>query len=186
MTDQNGTTHAYGFDTLGRPITDTVTVLGSGVDGSVRLHTTNYNSQGDVYQMSAYADTGGLTLVNQVQDAYNGLGQVTGEYQADSGAVVTTGPAPTPQRQYAYSDPTSGSLMTAMTYPNGRILHYGYTDNALDAAIGRVDYLADDNGSGFATWRCVLFTTSREALSGAARFHSFLTNQSCCIPSSIC
>jgi hypothetical protein len=45
MTDQNGTTHAYGFDTLGRPITDTVTVLGSGVDGSVRLHITNYNSQ---------------------------------------------------------------------------------------------------------------------------------------------
>ena len=35
-----------------------------------------------------------------------------------------------------------------MTYPNGRILHYGTNNNALDSAIGRVDYLADDNGSG--------------------------------------
>jgi hypothetical protein len=71
----------------GQRTVDAVKTLGSGVDGSVRLHTTNYNSQGDVYQMSAYADTGGMTLVNQVQDEYNGLGQLTGEYQADSGAV---------------------------------------------------------------------------------------------------
>ena len=35
-----------------------------------------------------------------------------------------------------------------MTYPNVRILHFGRDDNALYTAIGRVDYLADDNGSG--------------------------------------
>ncbi len=50
--------------------------------------------------------------------------------------------------QYAYSDPATGSLMTEMIYPNGRILYYGYNNDALDTAIGRVDYLADDNGSG--------------------------------------
>jgi hypothetical protein len=37
-----------------------------------------------------------------------------------------------------------------MIYPNGRILHMGYDNNALDTAFGRVDYLADDNGSGAA------------------------------------
>jgi hypothetical protein len=91
-----------------------------------------------------YADTGGLTLVNQVQDNYNGLGQLTDVYQANSGAVDTS---TTPDTQYSYSDPTSGSLMTAMTYPNGRVLDYGRDNNALDAAIGRVDYLADAGGS---------------------------------------
>ncbi len=77
--------------------------------------------------MTAYADTGGLTLVNQVQDAYNGLGQLTGQYEAVSGAVNTgsTGSPPAstaPQTQYAYSDPTSGSIMTATTHPNGRVI----------------------------------------------------------------
>jgi RHS repeat-associated protein len=79
---------------------------------------------------------------------YNGLRQLTGEYQANSGAVVTTGPTPTPETQYVYNDPTAGGLQTEMVYPNGRILHYGRNNIALDTAIGRVDYLADDNGSG--------------------------------------
>src|SRR5580700_4805290 len=70
--------------------------------------------------------------------------QMTGQYQSNSGAVNTS---TTPQTQYAYSDPTSGSLMTAMTYPNGRVLDYGRDDNALDTAIGRVDFLADAGGS---------------------------------------
>jgi RHS repeat-associated protein len=83
--------------------------------------------------------------VNQTQDEYNGLGQLIGEYQSASGAVDTS---TTPEVQYAYSDPSIGSQMTEMIYPNGRILHYGYDGNALDDAIGRVDYLADDNGSG--------------------------------------
>jgi len=34
-----------------------------------------------------------------------------------------------------------------MAYPNGRILIYGYNDNALDNAIGRLDYLADAGGA---------------------------------------
>jgi RHS repeat-associated protein len=114
------------------------------VVGSVRLRTQDYDTQGNVYQMTAYADTGGLTLVNQMQDAYNGLGQLTDVYQANSGAVDTS---TTPETQYAYSDPTSGSLMTAMTYPSGRVLDYGRDNNALDTAIGRVDYLADAGGS---------------------------------------
>ena len=34
-----------------------------------------------------------------------------------------------------------------MTYPNGRILHYGYA-SGIDDSISRVSFLADDNGSG--------------------------------------
>jgi hypothetical protein len=40
-------------------------------------------------------------------------------------------------------DPSTGSRVVGMVYPNGRIiLRYGYNNNALDNAIGRVDYLA--------------------------------------------
>jgi RHS repeat-associated protein len=148
MTDQNQTTHSFGRDVLGRTTSDSITVLGSGVDGTVRLHTVDYDTQGNPYLMTSYGSTLGGTVLNQVEDVFNGLGQMTGAYQANSGAVATSGPTPTPETQYAYSDPTSGSLMTSMTYPNGRILHYGRNNNALDTAIGRVDYLADDNGSG--------------------------------------
>jgi RHS repeat-associated protein len=144
MTDQNSTTHSFGFDSLGRPISDAVTILGSGVDGTVQLHTTSYNSRGNVYQMTAYASPTGGAVINQTQDIYNGLGQLTGEYQSNSGAVIT---ASTPETQYTYSDPTAGSLMTSLVYPNGRVLNYGYSNNALDSAIGRVDYLADAGGS---------------------------------------
>ena len=40
MTDRNGTTHTYSYDSLGRQIADTITTLGSGVDGSVMKITT--------------------------------------------------------------------------------------------------------------------------------------------------
>jgi len=49
--------------------------------------------------------------------------------------------------QCPYSDPNDNSRLTSMTYPNGRILIYGYNDNALDDAIGRLDYLADAGGA---------------------------------------
>jgi hypothetical protein len=45
------------------------------------------------------ASSGG-TLVNQVQGAFNGLGQLTNEYQSHSGALVV---GTTPQVQYTYS-----------------------------------------------------------------------------------
>jgi YD repeat-containing protein len=45
MTDRNGTTHEYSYDSLGRLIADTVTALGSGVDGSVMKITYAYDGQ---------------------------------------------------------------------------------------------------------------------------------------------
>ena len=73
------------------------------------------------------------------------LGQLTDQYQSVSGAVDTS---TTPEVKYIYGDLDTGSRLMEMVYPNGRKLHYGYDGNALDEAIGRVDFLADDNGSG--------------------------------------
>src|SRR5258707_15627840 len=39
------------------------------------------------------------------------------------------------------------SRLVSMTYPNGRVLHFGYS-SGLDDSISRLSYLADDNGSG--------------------------------------
>ena len=134
MTDQNGTTHDYTYDSLGRQTLDSVVTLGSGVDGTVRALGTNYNSQGLPYQETSYSNANGTGVVNEDQDVYNGLGQLTGEYQSVSGAVNTS---TTPEVQYAYSDPDIGSRMTSMTYPNGRVVDSVY-NSGIDNAIGRV------------------------------------------------
>ena len=143
MTDQNGSTHAYGRDVLGRETLDSVTTLGSGVDGSVRAIGTNYNTQGLPFQETSYSDAAATTAVTQDQDVYNGLGQLTGEYQSHSGAVNTS---TTREVQYAFSDPSLGSRQTSMTYPNGRIIDDVY-NSGIDTTIGRISGISDHAGS---------------------------------------
>jgi hypothetical protein len=147
MTDQNGTTHAYGINTLGQEASDTVTTLGAGVDGTVRRLGFTYSPLGSIYQATTYSDTTGSTVLTQDQFVYNGLGQETQEYQSNSGAVVTSGPTPTPSVQYAYAGPASGenySRPTSTTYPNGRQVDTQY-NCTLDSAISRPDAIADDS-----------------------------------------
>ena len=143
-TDQNGTSHSYSYDVLGRLTLDAVTSLATGVDGSVMAMGYSFNSLGLPYQQTSYADAAATTIVNQVQDVYNGLGQLTGEYQSHAGAVDSSA---TPEIQYGYSDPSTGSRLQTMTYPNGKVLTYGYSGNALDNSIGRVDTLSDSTGT---------------------------------------
>ncbi len=101
-TDQNGTTHTYAYDTLGQEISDSVTLpMGNpeNIDTSVMELTYNFNSAGLPFQQTSLNSTGGV--VNQVEDVYNGLGQLTNQYQSVSGAVDTS---TTPQVQYVYYD----------------------------------------------------------------------------------
>ena len=146
FTDQNGTTHGYNYDVLDRLTADIVSTLGSGVDGSILRLGYSYNDAGLAYQQTSYSDTGGSTVVNQVQDVYNGYGQLVTQYQEHSGAVNTGSSL---KVQYTYSQPTGSnfSRMTAMIYPNGRQLDYIY-NTGLDSAISRVSGLSDDSGTG--------------------------------------
>ena len=148
-TDHNGNVHQYTYDTAGREISDTVTTLGAGVDGSVRRIDTTYNAQGLAYLLTSYADTAGTTIVNQVENIYTGLGQLAFQYQAVTGAVdVST----TPVVEYTYSNPSNGSRLASMVYPNGRTIDYNYSgtnlNGALDNAIGRLDSISDGVNSG--------------------------------------
>ena len=144
MTDRNGTMHTYTYDSLGREITDTAMVAAGNpenIDTSVTELTYSYNSQGLPFEETSLNSSD--DVANQVENVYNGLGQLTGQYQSVSGEVSRS----TPEVQYFYSDPSNGSRLTEMEYPNGRELYYGYDGNALDNAIGRVDFLAEANGA---------------------------------------
>lgn len=145
-TDRNGTVHHYTYDVLGRQTADTVTTLGSGVDGAVRRIETAYDSAGRPYLFTSYDAVSGGNVVNQVQWVYNGLGQLVTEYQAHNGAVNT---ATTPKVQYAYAEMAEGanhSRLVSMTYPNGRVLSYNYA-SGLDDRISRLSSLSDSSGT---------------------------------------
>jgi RHS repeat-associated protein len=144
FTDPNGTVHSYSYDVLGRQTADAATTLGTGVDGAVRRLTTAYDTGDRPYLDTSYNAAVGGSIVNQVQDAYNGFGQLTGEYQEHTGAVNTT---TSPEAQYADTEMAGGvnnSRPTSMTYPNGRKIDFVY-NTGLDSGISRISAIADDN-----------------------------------------
>src|SRR5262249_36094407 len=147
FTDRNGTAHAYSYDVLGRQTADAVVALGPGVDGQVLRQETAYDTGGRPYLHTSYDDPYAGNVVNQVQQVYNGLGQLIAEYQSHYGPVD---PTSTPAVQYAYSEMAGGanhSRLVSLTYPNGRVLHYGY-NAGLDDATSRLSFLAADDGFG--------------------------------------
>jgi RHS repeat-associated protein len=138
--DRNQNVHQYSYDVLGRLTSDYVQTLGGAVDGTVRQHTYAYDSQGNQYLISSLNSTGGV--VNQVEDVFNGLDQLTGEYQSHSGAVV---PGTTPEVQYNYNEMQDGhnnSRLQYITYPDGYKLYYNY-NSGLDSNISRLSSLSD-------------------------------------------
>lgn len=139
FTDQNGSTHGYNYDVLGRLTADIITTFGGGVNNTVKRLGYSFDTAGRPYQQTSYTNTGGTTVLNQVQDAYNGFGQLITEYQEHVGAVNTS---TSKKVQYGYTGGTNFSRLTSVTDPNGRVITYGY-NTGLDSTISRVSYLAD-------------------------------------------
>jgi RHS repeat-associated protein len=115
------------------------------VDGAVRRVETAYDSQGNAYLVTTYDAASGGSVVTQVQRAYNGLGQLTAEYQSHGGAVNTS---TTPKVQYAYStlDSNNRSRLTSVTYPSGYVLTHNYS-SGLNSSISRLSSLSDASGT---------------------------------------
>src|SRR5205085_1809729 len=131
-TDRNGSVHTYSYDVVGRQTADAVTTLASGVDGAIRRIEMAYDTAGRAYLFTSYDAATSGSIVNQVQQQFNGLGQLTREYQAVSGAVNTS---TTPHVDYSYSEMASGanhSRPVSMTYPNGKELDYNYASGLDD------------------------------------------------------
>ena len=131
---------------LGRLTSDAVTTLGTGVDGSVRRIEYAYDGQGNQYLITTYDAASGGSIVNQVQREFNGLGQMTVEYQQSGGAV---NPSTSPKVQYTYDEMPSGadqSRLTSITYPDGYVLTYNYS-SGLNSTISRLSSLSDSTGT---------------------------------------
>src|SRR5262249_55478532 len=131
-----GQTHAFTYDVVGRLTSDAVTVLGNGVDGTgVRLDTA-YDTAGRPFKFTSFNAASGGAVVNEVLRQFNGLGQLTAEYQAHTGTVdLTPLTSTTPRVRYAYSEMSGGanhSRPTQLIYPDslanpsGRVVNYVY------------------------------------------------------------
>jgi len=148
ITDQRGTVRTLYRDELGRQTNDCVTT-GGGTDSTVLQIAIAYEVRGMVYTVTSTnsATPGSGTVLNQVQLTYNTFAQLTQEYQSHSGAVVTTGPTPTPSVQYAYDTGASSSneiRLNQLTYPNLRTIAYYFgTSGGMNDLLNRVDTIQD-------------------------------------------
>jgi RHS repeat-associated protein len=88
--------------------------------------------------------TGG-SIVNQVQRAYNGLGQMTDEWQ-QVGAAVNTSTSPRVQYVWSSLDANNRSRLVAMVYPSGYSVDYNYA-TGLDGDISRLSSMSDSSGT---------------------------------------
>jgi RHS repeat-associated protein len=147
ITDQGGTVHEFDFDMLGRQTHDRITTLGSGVDGSIRRISSTFEVRGMRESFTSYdnATVGSGSIVNDTKFTYNSFGQVTADYQSHSGAVNT---GSSPNVQYAYASGSANTIRpTNVTYPNGRVVTYGYdSSSSMADALSRVAAVIDNDG----------------------------------------
>jgi RHS repeat-associated protein len=122
--------------------------IGSIVDRSVQRLDTAYDTQGNAYLFTSYADTMGTMMVNQVQRSFNGFGQLTAETQVHPAGQSTV--------QYTYSNMLDSqgnyanhSRPTGIVYPNARSVSYSYGAlGSLDDTISRLDAVVDQTRAG--------------------------------------
>jgi RHS repeat-associated protein len=149
--DQLDTVHEYAFDGLGRATRDTVTALGSGVDGRVRRIDTSYEVRGLVSKLTSYSGVAGTVVVNEVKLEYNDFRQLVTDYQSHGGAV---NPSTTLKVQYAFADGSANKVRPeTLTYPNGREIDFGYgTADGMDDHLNRLQAIRED-GDALATYQ---------------------------------
>ncbi len=127
---------------------DTVVKFAPGVSTTVRALGTTYDTLGDVVLATSYGWGSPPAVVNQVEDIYDGLGNLVAQYQSHSGAVNTTTSPYTPAVQYQYTTMYQGagnySRLTGITYPGGTQVTYTYAGaNGLDESLSRITSVLD-------------------------------------------
>lgn len=150
MTDPNGTVHDYTYDDAGRRIEDTVSTLGSGVDGAVRRIEHSYDNRRRLEKVTSYDATTMGSVESQTQYSYNDFGQVTKEYQQHGSSVnVSTSPVV----EYGHEDGGSNTTrIKSITYPDGRQLDYGYGTSGSQSDIASRIVTIKDGATTLATY----------------------------------
>jgi RHS repeat-associated protein len=139
--DQIGTVRVLENDKLGRLAHDRVTVLGGGVDGTVRRISRSYEVRGMLSKLTSWnnATVGSGSVVNEIEYAYDGFGLLTSEPQSHSGVVTGS----TPKVQYAYTNGADNhARRTSITYPDNTVVALDYgSAGAVDDVLNRIKQL---------------------------------------------
>jgi autotransporter-associated beta strand protein len=159
QTERDTSVHQYQFDLAGHQILDTVTTFATGVSSNTSALGDTYNALGLVTFATSYS---GGTIVNQVQNVYDGLGNLVTQYQSHTGQVYTPATAnesnpvsPAVQYQYDTQFAAGGnySRITGMTYPDSTQVTYAYADySGLDNSISRI-YSVSEGSQTLETYR---------------------------------
>jgi RHS repeat-associated protein len=99
-------------------------------------------------KLTSFTDTSGNNVANQIWDTFDGLGQLTKEYQEHSGLAGTNSAAVS----YAFTEMAGGannSRPTSITYPDGRLITLDYNPS-LDDAISRISAIGEGAGTNHA------------------------------------
>ncbi len=153
-TDQRGVVLTNTYDTARRLSLQAASSLPSSVDNYIQSIGRGYDSLGRLETITSYAGTNTSSSVrNQIKYTFNSTGLVSKSTQDHSGPVGGSEPSV----QYAYDLSASsnvyndGPRLETITYPDGRVVHYGY-DNAAQGTFrdrsSLVAEMRDTNSSG--------------------------------------
>lgn len=147
VVDQNGTTHAYSRDLLGRVTSDAASFPGgSTIDQTVRSIAVSYDDFSRLETVDS-KNSGG-TVLNSVQLGYTGLWQVASVEQDVDGAIGAGGiAARTVGYTYDNSESDNHSLLQSLDYPDGTSFTYTYGPSTAEGRIARVGSM-DISGTG--------------------------------------
>ncbi|MGD9789017.1 MAG: RHS repeat-associated core domain-containing protein [Phycisphaerales bacterium] len=141
LIDQNGTTHVYARDILGRVTSDTATIAtNSPIDDHIRRIGTSYDSAGRVTDVVSYMDTSGTTAANAVRFTYTPLWQIENVFQDHDGVVQESAGVPlgnTQRVKYGYFTSPATAYNTTRPFT----IHYPSTPST---SSGSVMYFHDD------------------------------------------
>jgi RHS repeat-associated protein len=145
QTDQNGNVRTFSYDAYRRRIADSVTTVGTGVDGAVRKIAQTYTTQGALEKVSSMDSTN--AVLNEVKYEYDANLKLKKLQQSYSNAVTTS----TPYLEYSY-DSANDNRLTGVVYPSGKVIGYSYDsfDNITSINEGTtplVSYIYDGSGS---------------------------------------
>ena len=145
FTDADGTVHSYGYDKLGRLLSDAVTNLGSDLNNAVLRIERQYEARGMLTMVTSYNAASGGDIVNQSAFTYDAFANLASDQQSHSGAVGSS----TPEVLYNYADGSANTVRrTATMYPDGKILNVQYgSGDSVDDHFSRVTALQFDGES---------------------------------------
>jgi RHS repeat-associated protein len=106
--DNNGTVLEWTYDNLGRVTVETVSALGTDIDGAVRRKETVYDSRGMVSTVTQYDATTSGSATDQVLYKYDDWGNLTDYRQDNDGVVAGSGNDYDVYYTYTKADTTSG------------------------------------------------------------------------------